>query len=108
MPAGGVQLNAGRELSVTIVELDAPPVVEAELRALLVRLGIATSAKLGIATSASPTGSMLVVTDDLHPMVHTEPYSSWLQTLFQLVQSKICLISSDLVGSKYFIPVGSG
>jgi hypothetical protein len=44
----------------------------------------------------------LVVTDDLHPMVHTEPYSSWFQTLFQLVQGKICLISSDLVGSKLY------
>jgi K+-transporting ATPase A subunit len=54
---------------------------------LLVRLGIATSAKLGIATSASPTGSMLVVTDDLHPM-------GTYRTLFQLVPN--------------LIPVGSG
>ena len=29
--------------------------------------------------------------------VHTEPYSSWFQTLFQLVQGKMCLISSDLI-----------
>ena len=28
---------------------------------------------------------------------NTEPYSSWFQTLFQLVQGKMCLISSDLI-----------
>ena len=43
--------------------------------------------RLGIATSASPTGSMLVVTDDLHPM-------GTYRTLFQLVPN--------------LIPVGSG
>ena len=43
--------------------------------------------RLGIATSASLTGSMLVVTDDLHPM-------GTYRTLFQLVPN--------------LIPVGSG
>ena len=52
-------------------------------------------------TSASPTGSMLVVTDDLHPM---GAYRTLFQLVpnLQLVQGKICLISSDLVGSKLY------
>ena len=57
--------------------------------AFLLSTGLSASllVRLGIATSASPTGSMLVVTDDLHPM-------GTYRTLFQLVPN--------------LIPVGSG